>query len=154
MKNQKFIITLIIFLIVTGCSSYGYNKESNSYNIKIDKINLDMEYKILSKDSIIREIVMFEECGRPNIVNSNTVIGAHSGSASYAYFNEISLLEYGDIITITYDNKIYNYMVTEIKEVNDNQIEILENKDRSILTLLTCKIKDNTKRVVVVASLN
>lgn len=139
---------------MTGCSSYGYNKELNSYNIKIDKINLDMEYKILSKDSIIREIVMFEECGRPDIANSNTVIGAHSGSASYAYFNEISLLEYGDIITITYDNKIYNYMVTEIKEVNDNQIEILENKDRSILTLLTCKIKDNTKRVVVVASLN
>ena len=96
---------------------------------------------------------MFEECGRPNIINSNTVIGAHSGSSTYAYFNEISLLEYGDIITITYEYKIYNYMVIEIKEVYDNEIEILENKNKSILTLLTCKINDNTKRVVVVASL-
>lgn len=112
-----------------------------------------MKYKISSKNDKIREIVMFEECGRPNITNSNTVVGAHSGSANYAYFNEINLLEYGDIINITYKDKIYNYMVMEVKEVADNQIEILENKDRSILTLLTCKIKDNTKRIVVVANL-
>lgn len=112
-----------------------------------------MEYKISSKDSKIREIVMFEECGRPNITNSNTVIGAHSGNSTYAYFNELSLLEYGDIIAITYEYKIYNYMVIEVKEVYDSEIEILENKNKSILTLLTCKINDNTKRVVVVASL-
>lgn len=112
-----------------------------------------MEYKISSKNDKIREIVMFEECGRPNITNSNTVIGSHSGSASYAYFNEINLLENGDIINITYEDKIYNYMVFEVREVEDNQIEILENKDMSILTLLTCKIKDNTKRIVVIASL-
>lgn len=138
---------------MTGCSSYAYNEKLNSYNIKIDKINLNMEYKISSKNNKIREIVMFEECGRPNITNSNTVIGAHSGSASYAYFNKINLLEDGDIINITYEDKIYNYMVIEVKEVDDNQIEILENKDRSILTLLTCKIRDNTKRIVVVANL-
>lgn len=112
-----------------------------------------MEYKISSKNDIIREVVMFEECGRPNIANSNTVIGAHSGSANYAYFNEISLLDYGDIIILTYKNKTYNYMVIEVKEVEDNQTEILENKDKSMLTLLTCKIKDNTKRIVVVANL-
>ena len=112
-----------------------------------------MEYKISSKNDIIREIVMFEECGRPNITNSNTVIGAHSGSANYAYFNEIYLLDYGDLVNIVYKDRTYNYMVTEVNEVEDNQIEILENKDQSMLTLLTCKIKDNTKRIVVVANL-
>ena len=153
MRKQKFIIILIISLILNGCSSYDYNKKLNSYIIKIDKINLNMEYKISSKNDIIREIVMFEECGRPNITNSNTVIGAHSGSANYAYFNEINLLDYGDIISLTYKNKTYNYMVIEVKEVEDSQIEILDNKDISMLTLLTCKIKDNTKRIVVVANL-
>ena len=153
MKKQEFIIILIISLILSGCSSYAYNEKLNSYNIKIDKINLNMKYKISSKKDKIREIVMFEECGRPDITNSNTVIGAHSGSANYAYFNEINLLNYGDIINITYKDKIYNYMVMEVKEVADNQIEILENNNRTMLTLLTCKIKDNTKRIVVVANL-
>lgn len=153
MKKQEFIIILIISLILSGCSSYAYNEKLNSYNIKIDKINLNMKYKISSKKDKIREIVMFEECGRPDITNSNTVIGAHSGSANYAYFNEINLLNYGDIINVTYKDKIYNYMVIEVKEVADNQIEILENNNRTMLTLLTCKIKDNTKRIVVVANL-
>lgn len=140
-------------MILTGCSSHGYNKKSNSYEIRIDKINLNMKYKISSKNHEIREIVMFEECGRPNITNSNTVIGAHSGSANYAYFNKIYLLDYGDLVNIVYKDKTYNYMVTEVNEVEDNQIEILENKDKTMLTLLTCKIGDNTKRIVVVANL-
>ena len=112
-----------------------------------------MQYKISSKDEKIREIVMFLECGRPNIENSNTVIGAHSGSATYAYFNEIGLLEYGDGINIIYEGEVYIYKVIEVKEVYDTQIEILQSKNESILTLLTCKIDDNSKRIVVVASL-
>ena len=112
-----------------------------------------MEYKISSKDDKIREIVMFEECGRPDVIGSNTVIGAHSGSANYAYFNDIHLLDIADQIEITYNEEKYIYEVSEVIEVDDNKVDILENTGNSILTLLTCKIGDNTKRIVVISNL-
>jgi len=95
---------------------------------------------------------MFEECGRPNEENSNVVIGAHSGTGKYALFNEINKLKPNDKIIIYYNNKKYVYIVYEIKEVKDTEIDVLENNGISILTLLTCKINDNSKRVVVIGN--
>lgn len=144
---------MIICLGTFACSTYDYKEEIKKYNISINKINLDMEYKIASMDSTIREIVMFEECGRPNIEGSNTVIGSHSGSADYAYFNGIYLLEAGDEITIIYNEKKYTYIVVEVKEIEDSEVKILESQGSSILTLLTCKIGDSSKRIVVIGNL-
>lgn len=96
---------------------------------------------------------MFEECGRPNTKKSNVVIGAHSGTSKYAYFNEIHKLKIDDEIIIYYNNVKYVYNVIEKREVRDTEIGILGNSDESILTLLTCKINDNSKRIVVISKL-
>jgi len=137
-------------LNLTGCSTYSVNKTENK--IIIDKININHQYEILSKNGNIKEISMFEECGRPNEENTNVVIGAHSGTGKYALFNEISKLKPNDEIIIYYNNKKYIYIVEEIKEVKDTDISILDNKDKPILTLLTCKINDNSKRIVVISN--
>ena len=39
------------------------------------------------------------------------------------------------------------------KEVKDTKIDILNNKNSPMLTLLTCKISDNSKRIVVISFL-
>jgi len=95
---------------------------------------------------------MFEECGRPDIKNSNVVIGAHSGTSKYALFNDINKLSKNDEIIVYYNNKKYIYIVDEIKEVKDTELNILEDKEKSILTLLTCKINDNSKRIVIISN--
>lgn len=151
MKKVKYFIIFVVLLSLAGCSAYEVNKNENK--IIIDKININGEYKIQSKNEKIREIVMFEECGRPNIKNSNVVIGAHSGNTGYAYFNEIDKLEIDDEIILYYNNKKYVYLVEEVKEVKDTEVSVLNNQDKSMLTLLTCKINDSSKRIVVISIL-
>jgi len=153
MKIVRLFIIFIILLNLTGCSKYSLSNQNIENRIIIKSINIDKEYKILSKDSDIKDIVMFKECGRPNIENSNVVIGSHSGTSKYAFFNEIYKLKINDKIIIYYNNEKYIYIVNEVKEVKDTQMEVLNNKDESILTLLTCKINDNSKRIVVISKL-
>lgn len=150
MKIVKLFIISIILLNLTGCSTYNINKTENK--IIIDKININDKYDILSKKDNIKGIIMFEECGRPNEENTNVVIGAHSGTSKYAKFNDINKLKSNDEIIIYYNNKKYIYVVEEIREVKDTDIDVLDNKDKSILTLLTCKINDNSKRIVVISN--
>lgn len=112
-----------------------------------------MQYEISSIKESVEKIVMFEEYGRPDIKDSNTIIGAHSGNADNAYFNEVYKLIKGDKVNITYNKKLYTYIVREVNEVKDTDMDVLDDKGESILTLLTCKIGDSSKRIVVVATL-
>ena len=154
MKNiLKVLFIFFGTLNLFGCNSYEYNEKFKDSNISIDKIGLDMKYDILSIEEDVNGVVMFEECGRPDIGKSNTVIGAHSGRARNAYFNEIHKLEVGDEIKVTYNDIEYVYIVEEVKEVNDTEVEVLEDKGKSMLTLLTCKIGDSSKRIIVICDM-
>jgi len=149
---KKIIMFILFILNLTSCTSYSYKDKIDNLII-IDKININDKYSIGSLNDNIEGIVMFDECGRPDIVNSNTVIGAHSGLSSKAYFNEISKLEINDEILILYDNREYSYHVIQVLEVEDTDIGILYDTDESILTLLSCKMGDSSKRIVVIAKL-
>ena len=143
------------FLICTSCSNIELvsNKNDIPNKIIIDKINIDREYKISSIKDFVIGIVMFEETGRPNKENSNTVIGAHSGYGDNALFNDLKKLDKDDEIYLIYDNVEYKYRVNEIREVSEYDLSILDNKDSSILTLLTCNLDDKSKRIVVISHL-
>ena len=153
MKIIKLLLIFIVLLNLTGCNKYELDNKEIKNKIIIESINIDREYEIKSKTDDIKEITMFKECGRPDIQNSNVVIGAHSGTGKYALFNNINKLKKEDKIIIYYNNKKYVYNVIAIKEVKDTEISILENNNQSILTLLTCKINDNSKRIVVISVL-
>ena len=56
-------------------------------------------------------------------------------------------------LIIYFNNKKYVYIVNVVKEVKDTEVDILENHNESMLTLLTCKINDNSKRIVVISVL-
>ena len=152
MKIVKLLLILLILLDLTGCNHYVINKEEDN-RIIISSININSKYEMKSKNSEIKGIAMFKECGRPDIDNTNVVIGAHSGTGKYALFNNIYKLKTDDEIIIYYNNKKYVYVVSAVKEAKDTEIDILDNKNKSILTLLTCKINDNSKRIVVISDL-
>lgn len=153
MKIVKLLFIFSTLLNLTGCNQYEVNNKKINNRIIIKSINIDDEYEIKSKDIEIKNIAMFEECGRPNMDNSNVVMGAHSGTGKYAIFNNIHKLKTNDEIIIYYNNKKYVYVVSEVKEVKDTKIDILNNKNSPMLTLLTCKISDNSKRIVVISFL-
>lgn len=150
---KKIMIIICILLNITGCSKYAYKEEKLDNRIIIEKISIDNKYNIVSLNDNVIGIVMFSECGRPDKKGTNTVIGAHSGIGSNAYFNDISKLKNGDLINVIYDNILYSYSVTEVKIVNDTNVQILDDNNKSILTLLTCKFGEKGKRIVVVSEL-
>lgn len=148
---KKLFVSIIIILLI-GCTKYEINEEEKTFynSIKIDKLNINQSLNISSVYEEVNGIVIFKEYSMPN-ENGKVVIGAHSGIGKNAYFNDLILLKQGDIITIDYNNKEYTYKVNELKEVKDTQTNILESKEENILILLTCKLKDDTKRIIVKA---
>lgn len=145
----RFLIIIFTLLSLTGCTDN--TKLENS--IIISKIGINRKYSMVSLTDDVNGIVMYEECGRPDKIGSNTVMGAHSGIGSNALFNDISKLETGDLINIIYNNVEYVYSVIEIRVVNDTDTYILDDKDESMLTLLTCKFGDIGKRIIVISKL-
>ncbi len=88
---------------------------------------------------------------------SNTVITAHRFKylpPSNLTFYLLDKLQIGDIIGIIWDDKEYYYQVQKTKIVPKNDISILENSPKSILTLYTCDpIYSQKNRLVVIANL-
>lgn len=150
---KKIIYIIIICLTFVGCNTNYIKTDSLEENtLIIEKININEKYTINSINNDVNGIVMFEELGRPD-KKSNTVIGAHSGYGSNVYFNDLGKLELNDIVKVIYNNNLYEYHVTNVKVVEETDISILDDTDKNILTLLTCKIGDRTKRIVIICEL-
>ena len=148
---MRYLFIIIINIVyLNGCTNYA----SKSENVLIiDKINIHETYKIDSLNNFVNGIVMFEETGRPDLEASNVVIGAHSGYGSNAYFNEIYSLEKDDLIELIYNSTKYIYSVEKVDIVDKKDTYILNDTKESILTLITCKISDKDKRIVVISEL-
>lgn len=142
---------IIIILLCAGCTNSIQHKVINVENkLVINTININNKISISSIKESINGIVMFSEYGRPDVNDSNTIIGAHSGFGSNSYFNLLDKLAINDEILIIYNNKEYRYYVNKIYEVDEKDISPLENTNNT-LTLMTCKLDDSSKRIVVVA---
>ena len=68
-KYLKFLIINFIILSLLGCKNYDYKEKLKNFNLYIDKINLDIKYNIKSITDDVYGVVMFEECGRPDILD-------------------------------------------------------------------------------------
>lgn len=90
----------------------------------------------------------------PNIDKSNLILASHSGSCYYCYFNQLYRVEMGDEASITYNNTKYTYKVTDIYNVSKNgQVTIRRNKNKTILTLITCTKNSKTEQTVYILEL-
>lgn len=151
MLYKKIVLILIIFLLL-GCSNY-VSKVNYPDSLIIDKINFKENINISSIKEDVNGVVLFSEYGRPDIENANTIIGAHSGMGSNAYFNSLEDIKIKDKILLNYNNQQYTYEVEKIEIVDEKNLDSLNEKEYSILTLMTCKIGDSSKRVVVISKL-
>lgn len=67
-------------------------------------------------------------------------------------FTKLDGLNTGDKIYIEIDDKKIEYTVSQIKIVNPNETDILDNKGSKTLTLMTCyPFGNNAKRLIVIA---
>lgn len=87
-------------------------------------------------------------------INKNNIcLAGHTNTANYKgvfYFNDLNKLEIGDVVYYKYYTYEQKFVVSEIKEVNETDLSVLDKTDDTRLTLITCITGKHEKRLVVV----
>ena len=118
-----------------GFSKGFYKKESSLNNVKFN-------LKILPDSSY------------PDQNKGNVIIIGHSGNYNNSYFGNLYQLVVGDIASVTYMEKKYNYKVVDIyTDVKDGTVTIYRNENKNCLTLITCTKDDDTTQTIYIFEL-
>lgn len=100
--------------------------------------NTDSKY-----NNIQYNVTMLGGSNLPDVDRGNLILMAHSGDAYISYFAYLWMLGVGDHAYVTYNERKYDYQVTNIYNVQKNGVAVIRrNKEKNTLTLITCT-KDN-----------
>ncbi len=160
---MRILIVCIISTIILTFWGISFFKERTHINNVFEKDRAGISYLeikkiklkgIVSEESVyskkIKGIVMFKEFGRPNLTNTNTVIGAHSGNGSNSFFTNLDKIELGEKVNYFYKGKKYEYKVIKKFFVDESNTKILNNiKEKTTLTIFTCNEVDNNYRLIL-----
>lgn len=101
-----------------------------------------------------RNVSIYPTSDMPNVENGNFILFAHNGSSRVAYFKNISKLKNGNEIFIYYNNEKFTYKVINKYEVAmTDKTPLYKIKDKTIITLITCKSGNNKFRTIIVGEL-
>ena len=119
--------------------------------LKIPKINL--ERGLVDPNSYLNNVnynlEFIKGSSMPDQEHGNVIIAGHSGSARISYFRKLDQLVIGDKASLNYRGKVYNYKIVDIYDIDKTgTAEIIREKNKSTLTLVTCR--HNTNRQIVV----
>ena len=123
--------------------------------LKIPKIKLvrGLVDRNSYQNNIKYNVQILKDSSMPDEDKGNVILAAHSGNARISYFKNLDKLVIGDDISIEYNSVIYNYKVVDIYLINKTgTAEIIRDKNKSTLTLITCKHNTN-KQIIVIAEL-
>ena len=131
---QSYVGELLIPKI--GFQKGFYAKESSLNNVKFN-------------------IKILEVSSYPDEENGNVIIIGHSGNYSNSYFANLYKLGLGDIASINYKNKKYNYKIVNIyTDTKDGTVTIYRNENKNTMTLITCTKDDETKQTIYILELD
>jgi len=123
--------------------------------LKIPKIKLvrGLVDRNSYQNNIKYNVQILKDSSMPDEDKGNVILAAHSGNARISYFKNLDKLIIGDDISIEYNSVIYNYKVVDIYLIDKTgTAEIIRDKNKSTLTLITCKHNTN-KQIIVIAEL-
>ena len=124
--------------------------------LEIPKIGLKRGfYNIDSRYNDIKySVTMVNGSFMPDVLNSNLILMAHSGSAAISYFEYLYNLGLGDTAYITFKGQKYNYQLVNIYDVpKTGKVKIVRNYDKTVLTLITCTRNSDSLQTVYIFEL-
>ena len=102
------------------------------------------------KNTVDKGIQVISGSSMPNIQNGNFILAAHSGNSNIAYFKNLDKLSYNSEVYVYYQNRKYRYIIGDIYDVlKTGYVEIKRNKNKSAITLITCKKGTNLQTVYI-----
>jgi len=117
--------------------------------LEIPKINLKGEIKEGTSNDVIDRYIGHFEC--TNIWNGNVAICAHNNGYPKNYFAKLNELQMEDIIIYSTDYGIREYIVRDISEIEETDVQVLDKSVENKLTLITCISGKLNKRLCVQA---
>lgn len=123
--------------------------------LKIPKINLERGLVDPSSylNSVKYNVEIVKGSSMPDEINGNVILASHSGNSRVSYFRNLDKLSIGDDVSIDYNSKSYNYKIVDIYDIDKTgQVEIIRNKNKNTLTLITCR-HNTQKQIVVICEL-
>lgn len=78
----------------------------------------------------------------------NYSLAGHNRAGGQLLFNPLHRTENGMLIHITDLETIYTYEITSIKMVDPDRIDVIEDQDETMITLVTCNV-DGSRRLIV-----
>ena len=145
-------ITERIPILIISIMLTLFPNEKPVMNIKIDKIkvNNDIFEKGSVNNNINKNVIILDDSDYPDKKNGTVLIGAHSGVGKEAYFKNLNKLKIGDVIKLTYKNKLYKYKIDNISKDNKNgKIRIEYHNKGNRLILYTCYPNDKNNYLVI-----
>jgi LPXTG-site transpeptidase (sortase) family protein len=147
---------------VTQAAEKTITFNSKNNNLFIPKISVDVpiSWNVSSDNTLTaleNGVAQYAGTALPG-QNGNLFISGHS---SYYWWNEgsykevfalLDKLEKGDKIYVSYEKKIYVYVVTDKKTVSPSSVEVLDPTNTKTLSLMTCvPVGTNLNRLIVTA---
>ena len=138
------------------------NKKSSSpsYNyISILEIpSIDLKRGIVDYNSrynnVKYNIQIIKHSQMPNVENSNLILAGHDGTSGVSFFRNLYKLKEDSLIYIYYDGIKYIYKLNNSYDTDkDGKVEIVRNRYKNTITLITCKKGTKDKQTIFIGYL-
>ena len=133
------------------------NYQSYVGQLEINKIGFRKGFyaKESSLNNVKFNIKILDVSSYPDEKAGNVIIIGHSGNYSNSYFANLYQLQLGDMASIYYNNKKYNYKIKNIyTDTKDGTVTIYRDETKNTLTLITCTKDDETKQTIYILELD
>lgn len=125
--------------------------------LEIPKINL--KRGLVSTDSkynnVNYNIKIVDGSLMPYVRNGNLILAGHNGSAYISFFKNLCKLDINDSVYVYFDGIKYEYKIADIYDVDKTgTVNISRDKNRTTITLITCKKYSKDKQTVFIGYLS
>lgn len=131
--------------------SYNYIAilEIPSIDLKRGLVDYNSRY-----NNVKYNIQIIEHSQMPNVENSNLILAGHNGTSGVSFFRNLYKLKEDSLIYIYYDGIKYIYKLNNSYDKSkDGKVEIVRNRYKNTITLITCKRGTKDKQTVFIGYL-
>jgi len=137
--------------------------DDNTLNLPVINVKAPISWEVPNNptpvaDGLSRGLIQIKGTALPG-ERGNVFITGHSSNYPWAkgsYNNIFALLNkvvVGDMVEVNYQNIQYLYKIKEIKVVEPTDTSVMNSKNESILTLMTCTpVGTSLRRLIVIAN--
>lgn len=115
---------------------------------------IQLEELVLSKatkENLSVALAQIKDNQKPG--QGNYTIAGHRSIVKGRHFNRLPEIEVGDVIYLKTSQEVFEYIVTSKETIEENDVDVLDDKGQIEITLITCT-EDGKKRIAVKGLLN